>query len=106
MSRARHRAKGGRVAVYAGEGSNVLKEAHERKRGGRVDGEGDAPMKRADKRARGGSVGAASAPGRKRGGAVGSNLKPLSTAASTKKLSVEEAGTEGGGHKGSNVPNP
>lgn len=105
MSRARHkaRASGGRVAVYAGEGSNVLKEAHERKRGGRV-GEGEEGGKRADKkaRARGGAV----TPGRKRGGGVGSNLKPLSTAANTKKLGVEEAGTEGGGHKGSNVPNP
>lgn len=106
MSRARHRAKGGRVTVYAGEGSNVLKDAHERKRGGRVEGEGDKPKGRSDKRARGGAVAAAVAPGRKRGGAVGSNNKPLSTAASTKKLPMEEAGTEGGGHKGENVSNP
>lgn len=105
MSRARHRAKGGAV-VYAGEGSNVLKEAHERKRGGAVAGEGDKAKGRADKRARGGAVAAAVAPGRKRGGSVGSNNRPLSTAASTKKLPGEEAGTEGGGHKGSNVPNP
>lgn len=105
MSRARHRAKGGAV-VYSGEGSNVLKEAHERKRGGRIHGEGDKNKGRADKRARGGSVAAAVAPGRKRGGSVGSNNRPLSSAANTKKLSMEEAGTEGGGHKGSSVSNP
>lgn len=105
MSRARHRAKGGAV-VYAGEGSNVLKEAKERKRGGSVMGEGDKPKGRGDKRARGGSVGAAVAPGRKRGGSVGSNNRPLSSAANTKKLGMEEAGTEAGGHKGENVPNP
>jgi hypothetical protein len=53
-----------------------MKEAHERKRGGKVMGEGEEPKHRADKRARGGSV-----PGRKRGGGVGANLTPLSTAA-------------------------
>lgn len=105
MSRARHRAKGGAV-VYAGEGSNVLKEAKERKFGGAVKGEGEKSKARADKRARGGAVAAAVTPGRKRGGGVGSNSRPLSSAASTKKLGVEEAGTEGGGHKGENVPNP
>ena len=101
MSRARHRAKGGAV-VYAGEGSNVLKDAKERKKGGRVEGEGDAAKARADRRARGGAVAAAVAPGRKRGGSVGSNERPLSTAATTKKLSGEIEG----GPKGENVPNP
>lgn len=77
MSRARHkgRARGG-VVAYSGGESNVMKEAHERKRGGKVMGEGDEPKHRADKRARGGGV-----PGRKRGGGVGANLTPLSTAA-------------------------
>lgn len=102
MSRARHRAKGGKVAVYAGEDSNVLKEAKERKHGGRLEGEGEDAKKRADKRARGGAVASAVAPGRKRGGGVGSNERPLSTAANTKKLSGEIAG----GPKGENVPNP
>lgn len=89
MSRARHRAKGGatKETVYAGEGSNVLKEAEERKRGGKVmHGEGDEPRMRADKakRARGGSV-----PGRARGGGVGSDKMPLSSAARIKRLPGE-----------------
>jgi hypothetical protein len=107
MSRARHRAKGGAVA-YAGGDSNVMKEAKERKKGGGVMGEGDKPKSRSDRkgRATGGAVAAASAPGRKRGGGVGANLKPLSTAANTSKIKGEEAGTEGGGHKGENVSNP
>lgn len=109
MSRARHmaRKRGGAVA-YAGGDSNVMKEAKERKRGGAIEGEGAAPKLRADRkgRASGGAVAAVAAPGRKRGGGVGSNLRPLSTAAKTSKLKGEEAGTEGGGHKGENVPNP
>ena len=87
MSRARHRAKGGSVkeTVYAGAGSNVLKEAEERKRGGKVmHGEGEMPKHRADKRARGGGV------GRKRGGGVGANLMPLSTAAKIKEVTKGE----------------
>lgn len=108
MSRARHKARAtGGAVVYSGAGSNVLKEAHERKRGGAV-GEGEKAKHRGDrkKRATGGAVAAVSAPGRKRGGGVGSNLRPLSTAASTTKIKGEEAGTEGGSHKGENVPNP
>ncbi len=91
MSRARHRAMGGSVkkTVYAGEGSNVLKEAEERKRGGGIKGEGEMPKHRADKRARGGGV------GRKRGGGVGANLTPLSTAAKVKEITKGEQ-PEGG----------
>lgn len=92
MSRARHRAKGGSVkeTVYAGEGSNVLKEAEERKKGGKVThGEGDAPKMRADKRARGGAV------GRKRGGGVGANLTPLSTAAKVSQVTKGELPEKG-----------
>lgn len=92
MSRARHRAAGGSVkqTVYAGEGSNVLKEAAERKRGGKVsEGEGEMPKARADKRARGGGV------GRKRGGGVGANLTPLSTAAKVKEITKGETPQEG-----------
>jgi len=52
--------------VYAGKGSNVVREAKERKRGGKVHGE---PMKdRMDR------------PGRKVGGRVGSERSPLSGA--------------------------
>lgn len=105
MSRSRHkaRASGGAVA-YSGGDSNVMKEAKERKRGGGVSGEGEKAKARMDhkKRATGGAV----TPGRKRGGSVGSNLHPLSTAAKTTKIKGEEAGTEGGGHKGENVSNP
>ena len=127
MSRARHeerkRAKGGKVAVYAGEGSNVLKEAHERKRGGRVHhGEGEAAKERHDhkKRARGGKVKHESAAeeraedgmkhgghvkhhpghhkGRARGGKVGSNRMPLSTAANIKEVTKGESAEDLGQH--------
>jgi len=54
--------------VYAGAGSNVVKEAKERKHGGKVDG-AKAKM-RSDRSAR------------KSGGRVGSNMNPLSSAAS------------------------
>lgn len=82
------RKAGGKVAVYAGEGSNVLKEAKERKHGGKVEGE--PSKKRADKRARGGAAGAAVAPGRKRGGSVGADKHPMSSAASVSKLPEEK----------------
>lgn len=62
--------------VYAGAGSNVLKEAREKhKRGGKAMGcaEGGKARMRLDR------------PGRKRGGAVGSNMRPLSTAATVSK---------------------
>lgn len=93
MSRARHkemkeRAAGGKVVAYSGGDSNVMKEAHERKRGGKVHHvEGEKPHHRADKRARGGGV---SAPGRKRGGGIGANLTPLSTAARIKEVTKGE----------------
>lgn len=89
MSRARHRAKGGAVGMgtaYAGGDSNVAKEARERKRGGAVCAEGSAPKGRGDMkaRARGGAV-----PGRKRGGSVGADKHPLSSAASVKHVKGE-----------------
>ena len=65
MSRARHmkKAAGGGIkpVVFAGEGSENLKEARERKKGGRVhheEGEGEHAKHRGDhkKRARGGKV--------------------------------------------------
>lgn len=91
MSRARHRASGGSVkkTVYAGAGSNVMKEGEERKSGGGIKGEGEMPKPRADKRARGGAV------GRQRGGGVGSNLKPLSTAANVKHITKGETPEKG-----------
>lgn len=117
MSRARHkehhkRASGGAVA-YAGGESNVMKEAHRkdaepgRKRGGRVHhhGEGEEAKHHAGKRKRGGKVEGLGkghhhvGPGhheykRARGGAVGADKRPLSSAAKVKFLPEEK----GGGH--------
>ena len=112
MSRARHtkRAMGGKATVYAGEGSNVLKEAEERKRGGRIEhmeGEGEKAKGRHDRpaRKRGGKVeheelkhgGKAehhekhrAKGGRIRGEGVGANLTPLSTAAKIREVTKGE----------------
>ncbi len=70
------RADGGSAKpnFYAGADSNVAKEAEEKKHGGKVHKKkgghvhGHMAKKRLDK------------PGRKRGGAVGADMKPLSTA--------------------------
>jgi hypothetical protein len=112
MSRLRHkeekRAKGGGVkeTVYAGEGSNVLKEAEERKRGGKITmhGEGEAAKMRADrpKRARGGVVARATGGavkgrakgGRIRGEGVGADRTPLSSAAKIKEIEPGEIGED------------
>ena len=111
MSRARHKkAMGGSVKpdVYAGEGSNVLKEAMERKRGGKVQhGEGEKAKERHDrpKRARGGKVEAEAEErkhggkaeekhrakgGRVRGEGIGSDRTPLSSAAKIKEVTPGE----------------
>lgn len=74
MSRARHKSKkalGG--AVYSGAGSNVIKEAHEKKHGGAVKSvkmEGGKSKARMDKR-----------PRRAAGGRVGADKSPFSSAA-------------------------
>lgn len=121
MSRARHhkeherkRARGGQVA-YAGGDSNVMKEAKERKHGGRIkhEAEGEEAHERHDReRKRGGAVarkrggrvhhgkhrrdggptgseGEGHERNRARGGGIGSNERPLSTAARTSKLKGE-----------------
>jgi hypothetical protein len=84
MKGRKHRAAGGVVdrdespkEVYSGSGSNVVKEAEERKRGGRVKDkpkemgkiEGKMSKMRLDR------------PGRKMGGRVGADKSPLSSAA-------------------------
>ena len=94
MSRARHRAKGGKVVHWnAGEEQPAAKEAEERRHGGRahhMKGEGEPSKKRHDRaRARGGMI-----PGRKSGGGVGANLTPLSTAARVKHLPGTETEDE------------
>ena len=91
MSRARHHAKkaegGGVVHWNAGKDQPAAKEAEEKKRGGKVHmkGEGEKGKHRADRRARGGSV-----PGRKRGGGVGADKMPLTTAAKIKEVTKGE----------------
>ena len=86
MSRARHMARkdGGSVkeVAYNAKDSNVMKEAEEKKKGGRVMGEGDKPKKHHGK------------PGRARGGRIGANLMPLSTAAKIKMVTKGEIGED------------
>ena len=125
MSRARHEAKkkasGGKAVAYNAADSNVMKEAHERKKGGRVHhhGEGEEAKHRSDRKERkhGGGVhhsghpkhhadgGVAHhkkmhhhTPGRKRGGGVGANLTPLSTAARIKEVTKGESSEDMGKH--------
>lgn len=89
MSRARHkaRAEGGRLSSEpkwnAGGEQNAAKEAEEKKRGGRVKGEGESAKKRMDRR------------GRARGGRIGANLVPLSTAARVKHVTKGEQPEDG-----------
>jgi hypothetical protein len=104
MSRSRHkRAKGGKVHWNAGEEQPAAKEAEERKHGGHVHGEGEHAKHRVDRRARGGGVHGEEphhavkeksmhhkhgmhVPGRKRGGGVGSDRTPLTSAANVKHI--------------------
>lgn len=114
MSRARHhkRAKGGATKPVweAGGETNAAKEAEERAAGGMVEGEGEAAKSRADKRARGGSVHephhevkthsmkhkhGMKVPGRKRGGSVGADRHPLTSAANVKHVTSGEQPEEG-----------
>lgn len=125
MSRKRHemhkRAAGGKTGEgsgnpewEAGGQSNAAKEAEEKKHGGKVrhHGEGEHAKARSDRparRARGGKVDGEKmhhevkhhsmhhnmAPGRKRGGGIGANLTPLSTAARVKEVTKGEE-PEGG----------
>lgn len=126
MSRARHkehhRAKGGKVVAYAGGGSNVMEEAHAtkntpgRKHGGHV-GDGEESKHHAGKRKRGGRMNMKhdhkhpklghghhtvhpshhEYHHRARGGAVGSDKRPLSSAAKIKFMPEERGG---GKHSG------
>lgn len=122
MSRARHKAKasGGKAVAYNAADSNVMKEAHERKKGGRVHhhGEGEEAKHRSDRkeRKRGGGVHAGHPKhhsdggaehhkkmhqeprGRKRGGGIGANLTPLSTAARIKEVTKGESSEDMGKH--------
>ena len=101
MSRLKHkkRASGGKADVYAGGDSNVLKEAMERKRGGKVEhmeGEGEMAKERHDrpKRAKGGKAEHhekhLAKGGRVKGEGVGANRTPLSTAAKISEVTPGE----------------
>lgn len=122
MSRARHkehkRAEGGRLSSEpkwnAGGEQNAAKEAEEKKKGGRVHGHEheEHAKKRMDKRARGGAVARKHGghveekheekekhhmhKGRAKGGRIGANLMPLSTAARVKHVTKGEQPEEGG----------
>lgn len=123
MSRARHKTKasGGKAVAYNAADSNVMKEAHERKKGGRVHhhhGEGEEAKHRHDRkeRKRGGGVHHGhpkhhsdggeehhrkmhhDTPGRKRGGGIGANRMPLSTAANIKEVTKGESSEDMGKH--------
>lgn len=69
------RAAGGRMPELISGNPNVIKEAKERKKGGRV-----APTKSVGFMTGGAVKPRLDRPGRKRGGAVGANKMPLSTA--------------------------
>lgn len=129
------RADGGRLSSEpkwnAGGEQNAAKEAEERKKGGRVkhhEAEGEHAKKRMDKRARGGIIARKHGgkaeheskaeehreyekekkhehKGRARGGRIGANLMPLSTAARVKHVTKGEEPEEGG-PEGSSVKNP
>lgn len=84
MKGRKHRAGGGVVdkdesprEVYAGAGSNVVKEADERKKGGPVKAKKKVGMDGAKAKMR------LDRPGRKSGGRVGADKSPLSSAART-----------------------
>jgi|SRR5208282_2571691 len=111
MSRARHnehkRANGGKVKAdwYAGEKSETAKDAEDEKEGGddskyakggrvkhHMHAEGEKSKMRHDrpKRAAGGSI-----PGRKRGGGIGADKTPLSTAAKVRHVTKGETDESG-----------
>lgn len=86
-----HKAEGG--AVRAGGNPDVMDEAEEKKKGGKVEKKlgkmhGKMPHKRLDR------------PGRKRGGRVGANESPLSTAHNSASDPSRPMANEGGIDKG------
>lgn len=91
MSRARHKAEGGKVEpelkpkVYAGEGSEVDKEAMEKKRGGRTKKKAGGMVEGEEKRER------LDRPKRKAGGKVGSDHSPFTSAKETRDAEDHKA---------------
>jgi hypothetical protein len=92
MSRARHKAAGGKIepAVhpkpYNAQGSEVEKEADEKKHGGKVKKHVDGEHHKAKKHR-------LDRPGRKRGGRAGADMSPLSTASKITNARDHDADT-------------
>ncbi len=107
MSRARHKREKGGEVWYNAEKSNVAKEAEDKKEGGdegvsrkkggkvHMHAEGEKAKMRHDrpKRASGGVVQRARG-GRLRGGGVGADRTPLSTASKIKMVTKGEIGED------------
>lgn len=91
MSKARHRKSGGKASVVSGN-PNVVREAKDdndgitRKKGGKVKKKAEMDGKKSKHRF--------DRPGRKRGGAVGANRSPLSTAHGTVSAEKTPAPTD------------
>ncbi len=98
MSRARHnpapnRASGGRTSMKVSGNPDVFAEAEDKKKGGKVKkratggsvtaGVGAAPTKEIGRMSGGAVKARMDRPGRKKGGRVGANNSPLSTAHGT-----------------------
>ena|ERR1700681_66346 len=106
MSRARHeRAKGGRIGMVASGNPDVIKEAEgkedyakgdEKKHGGKVKHKRKTGGKVIGLMTGGGVKPRLDRPGRKRGGGVGSDRSPLSTAHHHGKVGSAPAEEEGG----------
>jgi hypothetical protein len=75
--------------VYAGQGSNVVKEAEEKKHGGRARAHGGTVEGHKAKKHR------LDRPGRKRGGRAGADMSPLTTAAKITEAKDHKADDDG-----------
>jgi hypothetical protein len=103
MSRARHKEKGGRINMVASGNPDVIKEAEgkedyakgdEKKKGGRVKRKNGGKV--IGLMTGGGVKPRLDRPGRKRGGGVGADRSPLSSAHMHAKAGTAPAEEEGG----------
>lgn len=90
-----HHAKGGAAEpdhdVYAGEHSNVVKEAEEKKRGGRTGKKRGGHIENLEGGGR--KKHRLDRPGRKRGGRAGADKTPLTSASNTKNADGHDSDT-------------
>lgn len=82
----RKRADGGKVKPYDAEGSNVEKEAEERKKGGKVERKRGGRTRHEDRIEGKKAKMRLDRPGRKSGGRVGADKSPLSSAHNVSKV--------------------